>query len=89
VLGYKLDGQGSRVQFLVGAGNFSLHHLVQNSSGAHSASYPPGALSLGIKRPGREADHSPPSSAEVKNAWSYTSTPPICLHGVVLSSAQG
>jgi hypothetical protein len=26
----------------------------------------PGALSVGIKRPGREADHSPPSSAEVK-----------------------
>jgi hypothetical protein len=31
-------------------------------------------LSLGIKQPGREADHSPPSSAEVKHAWSYTST---------------
>jgi len=30
---------------------------------------------MGIKRPGREADHSPPSSAEVKNAWRYTSTP--------------
>jgi hypothetical protein len=26
----------------------------------------PGALSLGVKQPGREADHSPPSSAEVK-----------------------
>jgi hypothetical protein len=26
------------------------------------------------KYPGREADHLPPSSAEVKNAWSYTST---------------
>jgi hypothetical protein len=26
----------------------------------------PGALSLGIKRPGREADRSPPSSTEVK-----------------------
>jgi hypothetical protein len=26
----------------------------------------PGALSLGVKRPGREADHSPPSSTEVK-----------------------
>jgi hypothetical protein len=26
----------------------------------------PGALALGVKRPGREADHSPPSSAEVK-----------------------
>jgi hypothetical protein len=25
-----------------------------------------GALSLGVKRPGREADHSPPSSDEVK-----------------------
>jgi hypothetical protein len=24
------------------------------------------ALSLGVKRPGRDADHSPPSSAEVK-----------------------
>jgi hypothetical protein len=29
----------------------------------------------GVKRLVREADHSPPSSAEVKNAWSYTSTP--------------
>jgi len=28
-------------------------------------------------------DHSPPSSAEVKNAWSYTSTHPVSLHGVV------
>jgi hypothetical protein len=26
----------------------------------------PGVLSLGVKRPGREADHSPPPSAEVK-----------------------
>jgi hypothetical protein len=43
-----------------------------------------GAISLGVKRPGREADQSPPSSAEVKNAWSYTSTPPIRLHGVLL-----
>jgi hypothetical protein len=34
-----------------------------------------GALSLEVNWPGREADHSPPSSAEVKNAWSYTSTP--------------
>jgi hypothetical protein len=26
----------------------------------------PGVLSVGVKRPGREDDHSPPSSAEVK-----------------------
>jgi hypothetical protein len=44
-----------------------------------------GTLSLGVKRPGREPDHSPPSSAEVKNACSYTSIDPIRLHGVVLS----
>jgi hypothetical protein len=42
-------------------------------------------LSLGVKRPGREADHSPPSSAEVKNAWSYTPTSPVCFQGMVLS----
>jgi hypothetical protein len=33
------------------------------------------ALSLRVKRPGCETDHSPPSSDEVKNEWSYTSTP--------------
>jgi hypothetical protein len=44
----------------------------------------PGVLCMRVKRPGREADHSSPSSAEVKNAVSYTSTPPIRLHGVVL-----
>jgi hypothetical protein len=32
--------QNSRVRFLAGAGNFSLHHCVQNGSGAHPASYP-------------------------------------------------
>jgi hypothetical protein len=42
VLGYGLEDQGSRVQCLVGAGNFSLHHRVWNSSGAHPASYPMG-----------------------------------------------
>jgi len=44
-----------------------------------------GALSLGVKWLGHEVDRSHPSSAEVKNAWSCTSTPPICLHVMVLS----
>jgi hypothetical protein len=35
----------------------------------------PGTLSLGVKRLRREAGHSPPPIAEVKNTWSYTSTP--------------
>jgi hypothetical protein len=41
-LGYGLDDRGSRVRFPVGAGHFSLHHSVQNGSGAHPASYPMG-----------------------------------------------
>jgi hypothetical protein len=36
----------------------------------------------GAKRPGREVDHSFSSSAEVKNEWSYTSTPSMCFHCV-------
>jgi hypothetical protein len=39
-LGYGLDYQGSRVRFPAGAGNFSLHHRVQNGAEAHPASYP-------------------------------------------------
>jgi hypothetical protein len=67
-LGYGLDDRGSRVRSPAGAVNFSLHHRVQNGSGAHLASYPMGTRGYfpGGKRPGREADHSPPSSAEVK-----------------------
>jgi len=41
-----------------------------------------GALSQGVKRPERE-DDSPPASAEMKNVYSYTSTAPIRLHGVM------
>jgi hypothetical protein len=51
------------VQVPAEAGNFSPHHRVQNSSGDHPASYPMGTE---VKRQGREADHSPPSSVEVK-----------------------
>jgi hypothetical protein len=36
----------------------------------------PGALSLGVMWPGHEADHLPPSSIKVKNAWSYIPPPP-------------
>jgi hypothetical protein len=41
-LGYGLDDRGSMVRFSTGVGNFSLHHRVQNGSGAHPASYPMG-----------------------------------------------
>jgi hypothetical protein len=34
-----------------------------------------------IKRPGRKVDHSPPSSTEGKNGWSYTSTSTEYIQG--------
>jgi hypothetical protein len=43
------------------------------------------ALTPGVKRSERKADHSPPSSAKVKNGWSCTYTLTIRIHGVVLS----
>jgi hypothetical protein len=44
-----------------------------------------GLFPWGVEHPGRETDHPPPSGAEIKNAWSYTSTPPVCLYDVVLN----
>jgi hypothetical protein len=35
-----------------------------------------GALSSGVRHPGREANYSPPGSAKVKKMWIYISTPP-------------
>jgi hypothetical protein len=35
----------------------------------------------GVKWPGREADHSPPTSTEVTNTWIYTSTLTYTLMG--------
>jgi hypothetical protein len=34
----------------------------------------PLALSPGVKRQGCKVDHSPPTTAKVKNTWIYTST---------------
>jgi hypothetical protein len=45
-LGYGLDDWASRVRFPAGAGNFSLHHRVQNGSVYHPVSCP-----MGIRSP--------------------------------------
>jgi hypothetical protein len=39
----------------------------------------------GVQWPRCESDYSPTCSAEVKNAWRCSSTPPIRFHGVVLN----
>ena len=37
---------------------------------------------LGVKWQKHEDNRSAPSSAQLKNDWSYTSTPLVCLHGI-------
>jgi hypothetical protein len=61
-LGYGLDNWGTRVWFLEGAGNFSLHHHVQNGSGAHPDSYPVGTRGSFL-------------GGKVARAWSWPLTP--------------
>jgi hypothetical protein len=64
---YGMDEGRVGVRVPVGL-EFSLLHVAQTGSGAHPASYPMGTGGSfpSVKRPGREADHSPPASAEVK-----------------------
>jgi hypothetical protein len=65
---YGLDDRGS-IPDRGGAEDFSSNPCVQTGSGAHPASCTigTGGPFPGSKaRPGRDADHSPPSSAEVK-----------------------
>jgi hypothetical protein len=83
----RVGDRDSRVRFLAGAGNFLFTAVSRTALEPTQPpiQWVPGDLSLGLKRPVRESDHSLPSSAEVKNAWSYTSTLPIRLHGVMLS----
>jgi len=55
--------------------NFFSTPLHPDYSEAKPASYPMVlGPAPGIKWPGHEAGNPPPSSAEVKNAWSYIST---------------
>jgi hypothetical protein len=67
-LGYVLDYRGSRVRFPSGLGIFLFATASRTALGPTQPpiQWVPGALSLGVKRPGHEVDHSPPSSVGVK-----------------------
>jgi hypothetical protein len=84
-LGYSLGDRGFESRQRVGIFLFTTATRMTLGPTQPPIRLVPGALSLGVNRPGREADYSPPSSAEVKNVWSYTSIPQIRLDGVVLS----
>jgi hypothetical protein len=66
---YRLDGRGS---IPAEVDDFSSSLCIQISSGAHPASYTMdtgGSFPGSKERPGCDADHSPPSSAEVKKEY--------------------
>jgi hypothetical protein len=66
---YGLDDRAIEVRSPTGAEDFSSSPCVQTGSGTHPASYPMGTGGTfpgGKAWPGRDTDHSPPSSAEVK-----------------------
>jgi hypothetical protein len=67
---YGLDDRAIEVRSPAGAEDFSSILCVQTGSGAHPASCTMGTggpFPGGKARPGRDADHSPPFSAEVVN----------------------
>jgi hypothetical protein len=84
--------RGCRVRFLAEAGNFSLYHRVQNDSGTHPASYPMGT---GYVFPWGYSGRSVKLTTHLhllprlKNEWSYTFTPPLRLHCMVLIYSTG
>jgi hypothetical protein len=66
--GYALDDRMIGSRFPAGLGIFLFDTVSRPVLGPTQPpiQWVPGALSLGVKRPGREAGHSPPSNAEVK-----------------------
>jgi hypothetical protein len=76
------DGEPRNQGFIhSGSKRFSLLHGVHATLGPthYSIQWVLIAFTPGVKWLGYEFNHSPTSTAEVKNAWSYTSTLPYFL----------
>jgi hypothetical protein len=69
---YGLDDQVGR-EF--DYGRVKIFHFSISSRPALGFTQPPIKWVPGVKRQGREADHLPPTNAEVKKMWIYTSIP--------------
>jgi hypothetical protein len=76
---YGLDGPG--IELRLGA-RFSA--TVQTAPGEQPSSYTMDIRSFtGVKRPGRGVDHPPHLTPRLKKEWSYTSTLPLGLRGLL------
>jgi hypothetical protein len=73
---YGLDNLGFGVQLTVGQWIFSRLSRLPLRPTHPPIQWVPEAISLEVMWPGREADQSSPTSAEVNKMWIYTSTPP-------------
>jgi hypothetical protein len=73
--GYGLDDREFWIRVPVGSRIFSTSSRPALGPTQPPIQWVPGAFSLGVKRRGRKADHSPPASVEIKKTWLYTSTP--------------
>jgi hypothetical protein len=87
-IGYRLDDRGSGFDFRRGLGIFLFSTVFRPALGPTQPpiQWVPGAPSLEVNQPQREANHSPPSSVEEFVTYLH---PTIRLHGVVLGEAQG
>jgi hypothetical protein len=73
--GYEMDDRGVGFRVQVGSIIFSTSSNLALGPTEPPIQRVPANFSSGVNRPGREADHSPPTNAEIKKTWIYTSTP--------------
>jgi len=72
----RLHNREIAIRFPAGVWDLSLLHSAQSGNGSHQASLSgcQESLSLRVKRPRLEAEHSPLSSAEIQKQWNYLPT---------------
>jgi hypothetical protein len=74
--GYGLDDREVEVRVPVGSSIFFSPRRLTDFGAQRTYPMRTKGCSPWVKRPEREADYSPPTNAEIKKTWIYTSPPP-------------
>jgi hypothetical protein len=79
-------GWTNGINFPAGLDSF-LHHDVQTRSLAHKALYPmdTGVHSAAVSRPEHKSNHTPPSTAKLKDLWNYISSTHMSTRNGILN----